>query len=289
MRTIFKFNQDKRIITAYELGDAKSAEHVVSEFLDDYYGCTGFKDAGEYVSLYDEGYKRLVWGEDGNLLLQRRTGKEYLGLFAQSNFGVAGHGCDHYYEDEYRYTYLRSLLPKDIMAAFQCMYSTIYYSSFIDKVINSNQGEYGRYSVIDEEKAILLSAKKNLEVAAAKVSFEEFNVKNNEMVWAILDTIFVKEAQEYPITCVEDLVELFERYHHPIQYCMSLYGHYNHKFANLDEFFNSLYTKGEDYSDEKYKRCIREVFGSFELTPDWLEFVDLAKEEKYKKLRMRKY
>lgn len=285
MRTIFKFNQDRSKLIAYELGDAKIAENAVSRFLDSY-GFTGFGRSEEYTSLYDEGWKKLVFGANHEIFLQRRVDKEYLGKFAQSNFGVAGHGCDHYYEDEYRYTYERSLLPKDIMAAFNCMYETIYYSGFIDKVINSNEGRYGGYSVLDEERAILRNAKRNLEEAVAKVSREDFNKKNNDMTWYILESIVVKKIQEYPIRSLDDLVDIFKKYYHPIQYCMSLYGHYGHKFTSLEEFYDSLNISSDNYGDEKYKRYIREFFQSFDLTLEWLDFIKDVEEKKYKKLRM---
>lgn len=176
MRTVFKFNHDRSVLTAYELGNATLAEHAVSKFLDSY-GFSGFGRSEEYISSCDEGYLKLVFGKGGEIFLQRKVDKEYSGKFLQSNFGVAGHGCDHYYEDGYRYTYERTLLPKDIMAAFHCMYKTIYYSGFIDNVINSNEGKYSRYSALEEEKAILRSVKRNLEIATRQVSREEFNKK----------------------------------------------------------------------------------------------------------------
>lgn len=289
MKTIFKLNESKTLITAYELGDIKQAEYAVSRFIDDHYGLTGFKDAGTHTSSYDEGYEKLVWGENGELLLQRRTGKKYLGLMQQSNIGVAGHGCDHYYEDAYSYSYIRSSLPKDISAAFTCMYSTIYYNGFIDKVINAPLGRYPKINILEEEKAILAIAKRNLEIATAQVTYDEFNKKNNDMVWYILGTIFIKETKEYPITCVEDLIQVFEKYYHPIKYCMSLYGKYGHKFNNINEFLNSLYTKGDSFQDEEYKRKIKEVFSTFDLTPEWLDYTKSVQEERGKKLRMRRY
>lgn len=288
MRTIFKFNRDKNILIAYELGDATLVESAESRFLDSY-GFSGFGREEIYTSLYDEGWKKLVLGENDEIFKQEQIDKKYLGQFLQSNVGVAGHGCDHYYEDEYEYVYRRTLLPKDIMAAFNCVYRTLYYSGFVDKIINSRESKYCNRSVLEEEKAILQVAKRNLEIAVTQVNYDEFNKNNNDMVYYILRSIIVKKVQEYQITSVEDLVEILAQYYHPVQYCLSLYGHYNHKFKSIDEFWASLYQPSEDYIDEQHKKVIMEVFKSFELTPEWLEFIKDVEKKRYKKLTMKYY
>lgn len=49
--------------------------------------------------------------------------QEYLGSWLQSNVGVACNPCDHYYEDVYRYHYMKHFLLPELASAIQGYYA----------------------------------------------------------------------------------------------------------------------------------------------------------------------
>lgn len=75
--------------------------------------------------------EKCLSGEEGRLFFQGEDvcfmtleSREYLGQQLQSNIGVACSGCDHYYEDAYRYHYVKHFLIPELASAIQGFYAT---------------------------------------------------------------------------------------------------------------------------------------------------------------------
>lgn len=65
---------------------------------------------------------RLFFQGD-NVYFMTLESREYLGRQLQSNIGVACSGCDHYYEDAYRYNYVKHFLISELASAIQGYYA----------------------------------------------------------------------------------------------------------------------------------------------------------------------
>lgn len=74
--------------------------------------------------------ERCFSGEEDRLFFQGEDvcfmtleSREYLGRQLQSNIGVACSGCDHYYEDAYRYNYVKHFLMPELASAIRSYYA----------------------------------------------------------------------------------------------------------------------------------------------------------------------
>lgn len=62
---------------------------------------------------------------DSDIYVLDYRGKECVGRSLASNVGVASNGCDHYYEDDYKYSYYKNYFIRGLASAIRCYYDAL--------------------------------------------------------------------------------------------------------------------------------------------------------------------
>lgn len=69
------------------------------------------------------GSKNKLFFDGEDVYFMTFSHKEYLGWRQISNFGIAGHGCDHIYGETYAYHYIKNFLLPELAGAIQGYYA----------------------------------------------------------------------------------------------------------------------------------------------------------------------
>lgn len=111
---LYTVNKGKDKITFYKLGTCDVTKTVLKR---------AYKPTIVRKESCLEGEEDQLFYQGDDVYYTTLESSEYLGRTLQSNIGVACNGCDHYYEDSYRYHYTKHFLVPELASAIRSYYA----------------------------------------------------------------------------------------------------------------------------------------------------------------------
>lgn len=123
---LFIPSENRDQVTYYKFKDTRWEEIILRDAVRrDYAYAPTVVKTHEFMSNIPKRTDQFYYEDDQDVVVLEYCYQKEIGERLLSNVGCAGHGCDHFYEKAYEYSYLKHYLISELANAIRVYYSTV--------------------------------------------------------------------------------------------------------------------------------------------------------------------